>query len=56
LHDEIMHEPLEQLALAFAREHDVPHAAQCESVLSCCSQPFAAAPSQSPQPELHAVI
>lgn len=55
-HDAIAQLPVEQLAVAFAREHDMPQAAQCESVLSCCSHPLAAAPSQSPYPELQAVI
>ena len=39
--------PPEQLAPAFANEHDRPHIPQCESeVFVSASQPFAALPSQ----------
>jgi hypothetical protein len=53
LHDEIAQEPEAQVVAAFGRVQVVPHAAQCELVFSCCSQPLVACPSQLPQPVLH---
>jgi hypothetical protein len=48
LQDAIMQLPPPHVAVAFVREHEVPHEAQCESVLSGCSQPLPSAMSQSP--------
>jgi hypothetical protein len=52
LHIAIWQVPVEQVAVAFAREHMTPHAPQWLSVLSGCSQPLASLPSQSPNPAL----
>jgi hypothetical protein len=53
LHDAIAHDPVAQVALAFARAHAVPHAPQSVRVLSWVSQPLAGFPSQSPHPPVH---
>jgi hypothetical protein len=45
-----------QVAVAFASVHDVPQVPQLVRVSSGVSQPFAAAPSQSPKPALHEAI
>jgi hypothetical protein len=50
LQDESAHVPVEQSELALARLHTVPHPPQSESVVSDVSHPFAATPSQSPNP------
>jgi hypothetical protein len=51
-----VHVPLAQLSDALVKLHVEPHAPQFISVSSGVSQPFAASPSQLPQPALHAVI
>jgi hypothetical protein len=48
--------PVEHDSVALARLHAVAQAPQCASVLSACSQPFAAIPSQLSKPPEHAVI
>lgn len=50
LHDSMRHVPVAQVEVAFGTPHTTPHAAQCEAVVSDCSQPFIGRPSQSPQP------
>jgi hypothetical protein len=45
--------PVEQLVVAFGREHVVPHAPQLLLVVSEVSQPLVALPSQLPHPLLH---
>jgi hypothetical protein len=52
LQEAIWHIPLEQVAVALAREQVVPQAPQFESVLSGVSQPLLSLPSQLPQPTL----
>jgi zinc transporter ZupT len=56
LHIAIWQVPVEQVAVAFAREHMTPHAPQWLSVLSACSQPLASFMSQLPYPALHVAI
>jgi len=46
--------PLLHDSLAFARSHTVPHVPQSVTVERFASQPFAATPSQLPNPALHA--
>lgn len=46
--------PLPHDSLAFARSHTLPHVPQSVSVARLASQPFAATPSQFPNPALHA--
>jgi len=46
--------PLLHDSLAFARSHTLPHVPQSVSVARLASQPFAATPSQFPNPALHA--
>jgi hypothetical protein len=48
LHIAIWQVPVEQVAVAFARQHVAPHAPQWLSVLSACSHPLAELPSQLP--------
>lgn len=46
--------PSAQLGVPFALEQDVPHAPQLETLVCVLtSQPFAATPSQLPNPALH---
>lgn len=56
LQDEMAHEPVEQVAVAFARVQVVPQVPQFVVVSSRVSQPFESTPSQFPQPELHIAI
>jgi len=46
--------PLPHDSLAFARSHTLPHVPQSVSVARLASHPFAATPSQLPNPALHA--
>lgn len=48
LHDAIAQEPVPQVAVAFAREHAVPHVLQLVRLSSETSQPFASIASQLP--------
>jgi hypothetical protein len=50
LQEAIWHVPVEQVAVALAREQVTPHAPQFMSVLSGVSQPLLSLPSQLPQP------
>jgi hypothetical protein len=50
LQEAIAHEPVEQVAVAFARVHGMPQLPQSVSVRMLRSQPFAGFPSQSSQP------
>lgn len=56
MHEAIAHAPVEQVGVALAREHAVPHVAQLVSVVRDASQPFASVASQSPKPAAHAEI
>ena len=47
------HAPVPHVAVAFAREHVLPHVAQLVSVVSAVSQPFVAFASQLPKPASH---
>ncbi len=53
LHAPSVQVPVAQLAIAFAREHAVPHVAQFASVVSDVSHPLASVASQLPKPTLH---
>jgi hypothetical protein len=48
--------PVEQVAVAPAREQEVPHAPQLERVLTCVSQPLPVMPSQFPNPDAQLAI
>lgn len=47
---EMRHAPVSQVSLACSSAQIEPHAPQCESVRSDCSQPLTSSRSQSPQP------
>jgi hypothetical protein len=47
-----LHVPVLQVAVAFGREHTLPHAPQFVVVVSGASQPFFGSPSQLPQPDV----
>jgi hypothetical protein len=51
LQDPIWHVPVEQVAVAFAREQVTPQPPQFVSVVSGVSQPLEVFSSQSPKPE-----
>jgi hypothetical protein len=56
LQEAIWHIPLEQVAVALAREQMNPHAPQFVSVLRFVSQPLLSTPSQLAQPGLQDMI
>jgi hypothetical protein len=56
LHERMLHEPVEQVAVAFARVHCVAQAPQLARVLSGVSHPLASLLSQLPHPGLHEKI
>lgn len=51
-----VHVPVAQVSAPLARAHAVLHAPQWVSELSGVSQPLTGLPSQSPKPELHAML